>query len=67
MEALFSNISKAELNPKELQLTSQSYDAYLAARNEGYEQDRIARGVNGEIISESESDDPEEYTRVTDP
>ena len=67
MEALFSNISKAELNPKELQLTSQSYDAYLAGRNEGYEQDRIARGVNGEIVSESESDDPEEYTRVTDP
>ena len=61
MEALFSNILQVELSPKDLQLTSQSYDAFLAARSEGYEQDQVARAVNGEIISESELNNPKEY------
>jgi len=32
-----------------------------------YEQDHIARSVNGEIVSESESDDPELYVGLVDP
>ena len=30
-----------------------------------YEQQRLARCINGQVVSESESDDPEEYLNVT--
>ena len=32
--------------------------------NQSCEQERIARSINGEIVSESESDDPEQYIGV---
>ena len=43
-------------------LLSQSYLAFSAV--DMYDQDRIERVVNGEIVSESESDNPEVYTTV---
>jgi len=42
-----------------------SYLAFSAAEEDTNEQNRIARAVNGEIVSESESDSPEAY--VSDP
>ena len=32
-----------------------------------YDQNRIVRSVNGEIVSESESDDPESYIGLSKP
>ena len=61
-EMLFNEVLKFELDGDTLHLVKQSHLAYLAAEEDTYEQDRIARSVNGEIVSESESDDPESYT-----
>ena len=44
-----------------------SYLAFSAAEEDTNEQNRIARAVNGEIVSESESDRPEAYVGVSDP
>ena len=43
--------------------------AYKCVHNDtcSYEQDRTARSLNGEIISDSESDNPECYVGITDP
>ena len=45
----------------QIEHTVQSHLAFKAAPSESYEQERIARSINGEIVSESESDDPEQY------
>ncbi len=41
--------------------------AYCAAEGDRYDQDRTARSVNGEIVSESDSDSPEAYVGVSQP
>lgn len=66
-EAILSEISQLELDAPSLQLLEQSRLAYLAAENDMYEQQHTARALNGEIVSESESDDPESYVMITDP
>lgn len=66
-EILFNEISKLELSSQALQLIEQSHLAYLVAEEDGNCQDRIARIVNGEIVSESDSDDPGSYVGLTDP
>ena len=43
------------------------YLAFSTAEWDVYDQNRIARAVNGEIVSESESDCPEAYVGVSDP
>ena len=46
-------------NPgKEVELVHQSFAVYSVIEDNEYKQDRIAGVVNGEIVSESESDDP---------
>jgi len=41
--------------------------AFHAVETEMYEQDLIAKFVNGKIVSKSESDDPESYVALIDP
>ena len=48
-------------------LLRQSYLAFCAAERDVYDQSRIARVFNGEIVSESESDSPEAYVELTEP
>ena len=62
---LFDSLSKC-LSKEEMQLTSQSYSAFCVTGDEMYEQERIARAVNGEVVSDSESDDPEEFAGVSE-
>ena len=38
-----------------------SYEAYVASKQEVYAEDRTARCINGEIVSETESDNPTDY------
>lgn len=52
---------------KDVELLHQSFAAYSTIEDNQYEQDRVARVVNGDIVSESESDDPEEYVGVSEP
>ena len=51
----------------QIDLITQSKEAYTAAQNDAYELDRTARTINGCVVSESESDDPEQYTSLKDP
>ena len=55
------------LDEKEVLLLKQSYMAFCAAEGDAYSQERVARVVNGEIVSESESDSPDAYASVLDP
>ena len=64
---LFESFSECGLYEKELSLLRMSYLAFCAAEGDVYDQDRIARAVNGEIVSESESENPEAYMSVSDP
>ena len=47
--------------PSQLDLIVQSYNAFDATIQDSYEDERIARTINGEVVSDSESDDPEDY------
>ncbi len=66
-EMFFNEIPKLELDPQAQQLVEQSHLVYLASEQDMYEQDRMARTINGEIVTDSESDDPESYVRLRDP
>ena len=39
----------------------QSHRAFVVASDASYEQEHLARCINGEVVSESESEDTEEY------
>ena len=67
VEALFNEILKLEIDAGAFELLEQSYQAYLAVEKDMYDQDRIARCINEEVVSESESGDPESYVGLTDP
>ena len=66
-ETVFSQVSKLGLDTKAFHVTEQSYFAYRAIEKELYEDDHTARALNGEIVSDIESDDPNSYIGVTDP
>ena len=65
--SLFDKVMKLGLDADALCLCKQSFLAFLAAEGDAYDQDRTARAVNGQIVSESESDDPDSYVVVIDP
>lgn len=64
---LFESVAQCGLDEREMGLLKVSYLAFSAAEEDTNEQNRIARAVNGEIVSESESDSPEAYVSVSDP
>ena len=54
------NLGKEQEN---LALTS--YRAFLADKCDAYEQERLARTVNGEVVTDSESDNPDDFVGLT--
>ena len=62
---LFESVSKCGLDEREIHLVNHSYHAFCAAEADNYDQDWIARVVNGEVVSESESDNPESYAAIS--
>ena len=42
----------------------QSHCAFETVASESYEQERIASSINGEIVSDSELDDPDQYIGI---
>ena len=65
LEEFFLQIPHMGLSQNQMEHTVQSHRAFQAAASESYEQERIARSINGEIVSESESDDPDQYVGIT--
>ena len=53
-----------ELTQKQMELTVHSHRAFVAATSASYEEDRNARVINGEVVSESESEDSQEFDGV---
>ncbi len=69
-EFFLSNVAKFGFSESELLKISESHAAFVATNNESsaYEQDQSARAINGEVVSDSDSDiDPQEYVGVTNP
>lgn len=44
----------------------QSREAYDMAEIDAYEEKRLARAVNNEIVTDSESDNPDDYVGISD-
>ena len=65
--ALFDTITTHDYPDLNKELLHQSYAAYSIIEEDEYEQSRMARIVNGEIVSESDSDDPESYVGISEP
>ena len=66
--ALFDAIATRGYPNMNKELLHQSYVAYSVTEDDEYEQRRMARIVNGEIVSESDSDnDPEAYVNISEP
>ena len=61
---LYKSLSECNFGDEEVNLIKQSFQAFCA---DEYDQERVARAINGDIVSESESDTPEAYTNVSDP
>ena len=64
---MLESFEKCCFNERDKYLLKQSYLAFCSAKEDAYDQDRTVRIVNGEIVSESESDSPETYANTTDP
>ena len=60
-------IPKLELKESELSLITQSRQALAAADTANHESERIANMINGDVVTDSESDDPENYIGIKDP
>ena len=55
------------LKEDELSLITQSSQAFAEADTTNYELERIANMINGDVVTDSESDDPEQYVGINDP
>ena len=61
VEEFFLQIPHFRFSQSQLELIVQSHRAFEAAKRESYEDELEARIINGEVVSESESEDPEQY------
>ena len=59
MMEFFIQIPSLGLTQRELELVVQSHRAFVSAIDASYEEQRLVRCINGEVVSESESDNPE--------
>lgn len=64
LQEFFLQIPHMGFSQSQIERTVLSHRAFQAAASESYEQERIARSINGEIVSESESDDPDHYVGI---
>ena len=55
------------LKEDELSLITQSSQAFAEADTANYELERIANMINGDVVTDSESDDPKQYVGINDP
>ena len=67
LEAIACELYTFGFNPHQISLVNQSKEAYSAAQRDGYDTEQYARALNGLIVSENESDDPNSYVGLQDP
>ena len=60
----FKKISQCGFEKHELALIEQSRDAYLASVTKDYTQRRVQNAINGDIVTDSESDNPNDYIEL---
>ena len=65
LEEFRTHIQQFQFDSHEKEALKLSYDAYLASKGELYRDERIVRSVNGEIVSETESDNPIDYIEMS--
>lgn len=59
LSEFFGRIDQCGISDHDLQLVKQSHDAFLESENS--EQQRIENALNGDIVTDSELDDPDSY------
>ena len=67
LEVALSEPTRLGLDEHQLQLLLQSKHSFRMAESDAYADGRIARAINGEIVTDSESDNPENYVHLQDP
>ena len=67
LEVALSEPRRLGLDEHQLQLLLQSKHAVHMAESDAYADGRIARAINGEVVTDSESDNPEDYVHLQDP
>ena len=56
LEEFFLQIPSLEIEQADLKLTVQSHHAFMASSVQDCEQEKIARAINGEVVSDSDSE-----------
>lgn len=64
---LFLHDPKSELDEHQHHLLEQSFRAMEVLNKEAYGDNRIVRAINEEVVTESESDNPDAYVSLRDP
>ena len=67
LDQFFLNLDSFDFQPSQLKLIVQSRQAYKAAQCDACGDERAARAINGLIVTDSESDDPEQYVGLHNP
>ena len=61
-----SQLPNLSFSEHEQSLICQSREAFDMAEIDAYEKKRLARAVNNEIVTDSESDNPDDYVGISD-
>lgn len=67
LEVALSEPRRFGLDEHQLQLLLQSKHAFHMAESDAYADGRIARAIKGEVVTDSELDNPEDYVHLQDP
>uniref|UniRef100_A0A1X7VIR2 Uncharacterized protein n=1 Tax=Amphimedon queenslandica TaxID=400682 RepID=A0A1X7VIR2_AMPQE len=62
LDKSFSYISSFDFSVRDIQKLEESYKAFQIDRDRRISVDQEANAINGQIVSDVESDDPEQYT-----
>ena len=63
---LLSQLENLDFSEHEQSLICQSKEAFDMAEKDAYEERRVARAINNEIVTDSESDNPDDYVGLSD-
>ena len=67
LKRLQSDLPTLGFTKCQIDLVSQSREAYMAVQSDAYGSERTARVLNGFVVTESESDDPQLIANLRDP
>ena len=66
LEGFYKRISQFGFTAVEIQKVDLSYSTFLAAQDDMQSEERTCRIINGEVVTDTESDDPEAYVGLKD-